>query len=71
MEDFEQKIIAEMLGEQFLVTRCVIRALVRQPNFDAKAFIDSLAKEEGAMTDEASGAKNMIKSIIAEVEGYA
>ena len=71
MEDFEAKIIAEKIGQTHLVIRCVVRALVQQPNFDARAFIDTLAKEERQMADSASDAKDVLKLIISEVEGYS
>lgn len=63
--------IGKQLGQAHLVIRCIIRALVQQPNFDARSFIDILAKEEQQMTDSASGAKDVLKLIISEVEGYS
>ena len=63
--------IGKQIGQAHLVIRCIVRALAQQPNFDGKAFIDILATEEQKMTDSASGAKEVIKLIISEVEGYS
>ena len=71
MTEEEATEIGKQLGQAHLVIRCVVRALAQQPNFDARAFIDILAKEEQQMTDSASGAKDVLKLIISEVEDYS
>ena len=71
VENSDVEEIGKQIGQAHLVIRCVVRALARQPNFDAKSFIDILAKEEQQMTNSASGAKDVLKLIISEVEGYS
>ena len=68
-EDFA-KVIATQIGQTNLVIRCVVRALVQQPGFDAESFLKTLGEEEQKMSDKADLSKDVIKTIIAEVEGY-
>jgi hypothetical protein len=74
MTDNEIKQLSEVIGKQVgqthLVTRCVIRALVQQPGFDAGKFLHDLKEEDIKMTDAADGAKDVIQQIVSEVEGY-
>jgi len=71
MTEEEVTEIGKQFGQAYLVIRCIVRALAQQPDFDSKAFIDILATEGQQMPDSASGAKEVIKLIISEVEGYS
>jgi hypothetical protein len=61
--------VARQVGGIYLVIRCLIRTLAHQPNFDRQAFLQTLAKEEGELTERAELAKEMIREIVSEVEG--
>ena len=64
------KVFGLQLAQAHLVIRCVVRALVQQPDFNAIKFLKTLQKEESGMSEDANGAKDVIKQIISEVEGY-
>ena len=64
------KILVSEIAQAHLVIRCVVRALVQQPSFDAYSFLQTLKQEEQQMTNDAQQAKDVIKTIISEVEGY-
>lgn len=64
------KLVGNQLGQAHLVTRCIVIALVQQPNFDAQTFLKTLRDEEKRLDERADMAKDVIKTIISEVEGY-
>lgn len=63
-------VFAVQIAQTTLVTRCLIRALAQQPNFDGERFLQLLRQEEQAMDEQADFAKNLIRQIVSEVEGY-